>query len=624
MTALLTAFTLSKAVLAIGIISVLGGCATNAPSKHNPGGANITVSSMQPIRDENIFLKADTSKPINMNDIKTKDRKLSFDEALTFDQEVGFGQVALNFSAINDKAVKGNPAIHKKWYDAKVHTDKTYTGFDDWGGEYAADLLTRLEYHLIRDARRLLGEKDRANAGIFAHHRHSRQIKRLRRPTFADNAKFMNEYMIWLKELGFSDKKITEFTYNCMPITYSKMMYESGNGKEGVKHWYAWGVYREFHVENSRLRREMQYPSTSKEKAYIQHLNYRGNSLNVKFTDKDIADVMGLSIMKRQDQCEPFKDTMLVDGMQLFYKKAPKEIENGVFETVYVDEPRFTPQLFQNLFSKNYFGELPRVSENGAFSSLRKPEGRSFVMEYNVRKSGLPHMQKEKYDVAKYGNNDAIKTAAIAKMWLGETYFIHHYNVLDWSIEFKKYSSSMGNGLLGCRINNNEMNLQINTSKIRRIYNCSIKNSRNKFTNAFVRLLNGPGTEGSLFATVDVEGSDFGGAHFVESKRAEYVNETLFNMAKPMLINEYIEDTVLRRVPVNTAIAYIQKLPDGKVEGVVHVLGYKVIYDLTKISNWYETEMSEAYPVDKPLTKWADIHVKSTIAAEREFKSNTE
>lgn len=617
MTALFTRFTLSKALFSIGIISAISGCATNEPSTHAPGGVNITVSSMQPQRDENIFLKAETSKPINMNDIKTKDRKLSFDEALTFDQEVGFGQVALNFSAINDKAVKGNPAINKKWYDASVHTDKTYTGFDEWGREYAADLHTRMEYHLIRDARRLIGEKDRANWGTFTHHLHSRKTKRLRRPTFGDNAKFMNEYMIWLKELGFSDEKITEFTYNCMPITYSNVMYESGNEKERATHRWASMVYNNFNPISWKYIGGI--PHQDIERKYIETRSYKSK---LKLEKRDIPVVMSLNIMQRQAKCEPLKDTMLVDGMQLFYKKPPKELENGVFETVHVDEPRFTPKLFQNLFSKNYFGELQRVSENGAFSSLRKPEGRSFVMEYNVRQSGLPHMQKEKYDVAKYGNNDVLKTAALAKMWLGDTFFIHRYNVLDWSIDFKKYASSMGSGLLDCRINNNEMNLQINTSKIRRIYDCSVKNNQNKFTSAFVRLLNGPGTQGSLFATVDVEGPDFGGAAFAESKRAQYANETLFNMAKPMLVSEYIEDTVLRRVPVNTAISYIQKLPNGSVEGVVHVLGYKVIYDLTAMSNWYEKEMSDAYPIDKPLTKWVDIHVKSKIAAEREFNES--
>jgi hypothetical protein len=55
---------------------------------------------------------------------------------------------------------------------------------------------------------------------------------------------------------------------------------------------------------------------------------------------------------------------------------------------------------------------------------------------------------------------------------------------------------------------------------------------------------------------------------------------------------------------------------------VVHVLGYKVIYDLTAMSNWYEKEMSDAYPIAKPLTKWVDIHVKSKIAAEREFNES--
>jgi hypothetical protein len=621
MTTPFTVFTFFKTLMTIIIIIGLSGCAINAPSKHNPGGANITVSSMQPNSDENPYLTTSKIHPLNISNITTVDRKMSFAEAHDFDDKFGFGDVEVNFSAINDKAVKGNPTVDPKWYEKRVHTSKTYTGYDNWGAEFAADLDTRMEYHLIREARLFLGEKYGNNGAYFTHHLHSRPVKSIRRPNPGDHGRLMNQAMIWLKEQGFSDKSINDYTFNCTPISYSKMMEQNEDITIRYLHWYALAVYKKFHKPNTMLSREMQHPHSTRERSYIKDLT-RGSRVKLRLNDKQINEVMELSIMKRQDQCEAVKDTMMVDGFQLFPKKLPDEVENGVFKTIYIDEPRFDPSLFQNLFSKNYFGELIRVSENGAFASLRKPEGRSFIMEYNVRTNGFHYRQKEKTRLDKFGNNDALKTAAIANTWFSDTNFIHNYNVLDWSIQFKKNYSNKYNHLMDCRINNNEMNFQLNT-RIRRVYNCSIRNNENKFAHSFVRLLNGHSTGGSLYATVDVEGPDFGGDAFVESKRDDYANDALFTISKPMLVSEYIEGEVLKSVPVNTAISYIQKLSNGKVEGVVHVLGYKVIFDLTDISNWYQKEMSDAYPVDKALTKWSDIHAKSKSASLREFREFT-
>lgn len=522
--------------------------------------------------------------------------RIGLDEALTI---LSTGQLRTVDYPISNAYDKGNPEspFHDNREVTSFYHPPTYEGIDNWVLEKGADVNASIEYWLAMDAidrihtRSLSHDalKTRIGGVNLTTNAYGRKVKS-NGMTYSDNAADLGLLLNDLMDYGVDKKTAMVVAHVCLHKSFLQTM-----RKQEAEYF---KVHEDYLSKSGRYDRE-----EVKQKRYQEYKNYYlGFAGPLTQHRGEFCDQARDMVTK--DENSPFwGDKYLVKGE--FIRTAGKT-KNQVVTTVRFDFPKLDVGLWQHLMNKDLYKELGRVREEGLFSGLLYPERAKFVVITSNRvRTRVPVSH---YGWARYfTDHSPLDDAHRAAYWMGDTMFSWYHNKESLQGErFRQrltsefgnvvhYNGSQKRSIAGCTMDPTLVSYQGDDAReFRKFYSCKLGNAkgygifsglrtqfehvaahnvdpRHEFQAVFE--FNGLTTDLRKIAN-NCDGNEFKG--LCEAERPELLQEKL--KLKQSISAFSLED----------AVAYTQISEVGRIEGVVLVAGFKVIYDLTDIAKWYQ------------------------------------
>ena len=83
-------------------------------------------------------------------------------------------------------------------------------------------------------------------------------------------------------------------------------------------------------------------------------------------------------------------------------------------------------------------------------------------------------------------------------------------------------------------------------------------------------------------------------------------------------VSDFVEKRLMLQMPFDAAISYVHRLEDGSVEGVVHLAGYKVIFNLTEMHEWFHGHLTPKLPKDYGKLSRRDLAARAAANARKQ------
>lgn len=493
---------------------------------------------------------------------------------------------------------KGNPKspFHDKSDFKSFYYPPTYEGVDNWVLEKGADVNASIEFWLAMDAINRLERKEFEHDKMLARIGGVRPPKnyygrRIRpgTPTYADTPAELENLLTDLLAYGVDRKTAMVVSHVCLNSAFVKTM------REHEKEY--------FRVNEENVIQYGGFSETEKTIRYKKKLigdYYLGYTGPLQGHNTKACDELRLAITK--DDKSPFwGDLLETKGIQKIGTKVP----NQVITTVQIDNPSLDVGLWQHMMSKDLYKGLGRVREEGLFSGLLYPERAKIVMIGTHRAGKDVGASRLSWDNAFNGFNP-LDDARRAAYWMGDTMFSWYYDrESPQSHRFRQaLSAQRGNfshmdgrdkyAFAGCKLDPTLVSYQgNNVREFRKYYQCKMGRAmgyglfsgmRTEFNHVAAHRTPTLHEYQAVFEFIGLS-TDLRINN--KCKNAEF--KGLCENNKRALLQEEIEARqAASYFTFEDAVSYTQISEEGRIEGVVLVSGFKFIYDLTDIANWYQ------------------------------------
>lgn len=586
--------TIFKALTLVTFIGVLGACVTKS---RNDDFAGVKDHLNQEImidanRDERPLLQnlgqRLTDKNVSSVDLKTALRMLENDE---------WKMVNYDIDNSYDKSNPNSP-FHDK-YDAKTfYHPPLYKGYDLWVNEKGADVNATVEYWLAMDA---------ITQVIMKKIKHTPPATRIGgvRPDFnVYGRKIHPNDQTYPRTLEGLNNMLTDMLAYGVDKQAAMVTAHLCNGK-----WFNYAMREQepeyYKVAEENITRpdasiEDINRSTENQKAY--YLGYVGPIVVTSFNPSD-CDEMRQKVTK--DENSPFWGDKLydVEGLQA---NSDGKYSNQTITEIRIENPKLDLGFWQHITNKDLYKQLGRVREEGLFSGLLYPERAKFVVI--TARSTRDGVGISRYRWSKYFDDyEPLNDARRAAYWMGDTMFSWFWDKENRTgISFRQsLQSDFGNfmrndgieknSIAGCKLNPAQVSFQgDNVREFRKFYKCRMgqgvgygifSGTRKGFNHVAARRA---GDEHQYQAVFEFNGLTADLRTKKDCDEAEF--EGLCKKLGSSLLQDILDVKQQRSFfSFEDALAYTQISEEGQIEGVVLIAGFKVIYDLTDIAEWYQS-----------------------------------
>lgn len=496
-----------------------------------------------------------------------------------------------------DKSNPNSP-FHDK-HDAKTfYHPPFYKGYDLWIDEKGADVNATVEYWLAMDAitqvinkkikhtppeTRIGGVQPKFNA-------YGRKIYS-NAPTYARSLSGLNTMLKDMLAYGIDKKTAMVTAHLCNGSWFNHAM------REHEKEYYKVAEENKLRWDASSEERSR---STENQKAY--YLGYVGPIVVRSYNPSD-CDEMRQKVTK--DENSPFWGDRLykVGGLQ---RHSDGKYDNQTITEIRIDNPKLDIGFWQHITNKDLYKDLGRVREEGLFSGLLYPERAKFVVitARSTRNSvGVSHYSWSRY----FNDYSPLDDARRAAYWMGDTMFSWFWDKENKSgISFRRnLKHDFGNfmrdngrerrSIAGCKLNPAQVSFQgDNVREFKKFYKCTMgqgvgygifAGTRKGFNHVAARRT---GQYHQYHAVFEFNGLT------TDLREKEDCNKAEFKGLCRQIGTNLLQDTLGVKqqssyFSFEDALAYTQITKEGRIEGVVLIAGFKVIYDLTDIAAWYQS-----------------------------------
>ena len=526
------------------------------------------------------------------------------------------GQIRLVNYPISNAYDKGNPnsPFHENIDFKYFYHPPLYDGIDNWVLEKGADVNASIEYWLAMDAIDLVNRKVLAHDPLKTRiggvkpesNAFGRKIK-ANQMTYADTVEDLGYLLSDLMEYGVDRKTAMVVAHLCLNNSFVKTMRK--HEKEYFK------VAEDNNLDHAIARAQFDGHDLFDKMKDNLSAYYLGYSGPLQGNNNPACDDLRSKLTK--DEHSPFwGDKYLYQGS---FQKYNGTYKNQVVETVRIEKPELDVGLWQHLANRDLYKNLGRVREEGLYSGLLYPERAKFVVITSRRiRNAVPfsYLSWSRHFV----DHSPLTDARRAAYWMGDTMFSWYYDKegplakrfrTSLSNEFGNFMQSNGQqsrSIAGCQVDPTLVSYQGDDAReFRKFYQCKLGNA------VGYGLFSGLRTQFNHVAATSVDPRhefqavfEFNGltTDLREGNKscdnAEF--KGLCEASKPKLLQEKIDlKQSISAFSFEDAVAYTQISEEGRIEGVVLLAGFKVIYDLTDIAHWYQ----RYNPHDR--NQWADL-----------------